>query len=134
MFPATVVKLSQNKSWKLDEGSRFRNRIRFFVQYSKEKLLHVELRTLSTHLEFRIVSTAPVNPRLIPVVRQELWNAIAEVTSFYQHTKEVKWRYGFYPRSVVSGGRPHPALCQTTDEPQDVVSLPNFHGTNCTRG
>ena len=129
MFPATVVKLSQNKSWKLDEGSRFRNRIRFFVQYSKEKLLHVELRTLSTHLEFRIVSTAPVNPRLIPVVRQELWNAIAEVSSFYQHTKEVKWRYGFYcPRSVVSGGRPHPALCQTTDEPQDVVcSLPDFH-------
>ena len=78
MFPATVVKLSQNESWKLDERSRFRNRIRFYVQYSKEKLLHVELRTLSTHLEFRIVSTAPVNPRLIPVVRQELWNAITE--------------------------------------------------------
>ena len=129
MFPATVIKLSQNESWKLDERSRFRNRIRFYVQYSKEKLLHVELRTLSTHLEFRIVSTAPVNPRLIPLVRQELWNAITEVSSFYQHTQEVKWRYGFYcPHSIVSGGRPHPALCQTTDEPQDVVcSLPDCH-------
>ena len=129
MFPATVVKLSQNESWILDERSRFRNRIRFYVQYSKEKLLHVELRTLSTHLEFRIVSTAPVNPRLIPVVRQDLWNAITEVSSFYQHTQEVKWRYGFYcPHSIVSGGRPHPALCQTTDEPQDVVcSLPDCH-------
>ena len=129
MFPATVVKLSQNESWKLDERSRFRNRIRFYVQYSKEKLLHVELRTLSTHLEFRIVSTAPVNPRLIPVVRQELWDAITKVSSFYQHTQEVKWRYGFYcPHSIVSGGRPHPALCQTTDEPQDVVcSLPDCH-------
>ena len=129
MFPATAIKLSQNESWKLDERSRFRNRIRFYVQYSKEKLLHVELRTLSTHLEFRIVSTAPVNPRLIPVVRQELWNTITEVSSFYQHTQEVKWRYGFYcPHSIVSGGRPHPALCQTTDEPQDVVcSLPDCH-------
>ena len=80
-------------------------------------------------LEFRIVSTAPVNPRLIPLVRQELWNAITEVSSFYQHTQEVKWRYGFYcPHSIVSGGRPHPALCQTTDEPQDVVcSLPDCH-------
>ena len=129
IFPATVVKLSKTKSWKLDERSRFRNRIRFYIQYSKEMLLHVELRTLSTNLEFRIVSTTPVNPRLIPVVRQELWNAITEVSSFYQHTQAVKWRYGFYcPHSIVSGGRPHPALCQTTDEPQGVVcSLPDCH-------
>ena len=130
LFPATVVKLSQHGSWSLDECNRFRNRIRFYVQYLKEKLLHVELRTLSTHLEFRIVSTTPVNPRLIPVVREELWDAIIEVSSLYQHTQDVKWRYGFYcPHSVSSGGRPHPALCQTMEEPQDVVcSLSDCHG------
>ena len=130
LFPATVVKLSQHGSWRLDECNRFRNRIRFYVQYRKEKLLHVELRTLSTHLEFRIVSTTPVNPRLIPVVREELWDAIIEVSSLYQHTQDVKWQYGFYcPHSVSSGGRPHPALCQTMEEPQDVVcSLSDCHG------
>ena len=130
LFPATVVKLSQHGSWSLDECNRFRNRICFYVQYRKEKLLHVELRTLSTHLEFRIVSTTPVNPRLIPVVREELWDAIIEVSSLYQHTQDVKWRYGFYcPHSVSSGGRPHPALCQTMEEPQDVVcSLSDCHG------
>ena len=130
LFPATVVKLSQHESWSLDECNRFRNRIRFYVQYRKEKLVHVELRTLATHLEFRIVSTTPVNPRLIPVVREELWDAIIEVSSLYQHTQDVKWRYGFYcPHSVSSGGRPHPALCQTMEEPQDVVcSLSDCHG------
>ena len=132
MFPATVIKLSQKKSWSLDECNRFRNRIRFYVQYIKEKLLHVELRTLSTHLEFRILpaATKPVNPRLIPVVRQELWDAVIEVSSFYPHTKGVKWQHGFYcPHSVNSGGRPHPALCQTMEEPQDVVcSLPDCRG------
>ena len=130
LFPATVVKLSQHESWSLDECNRFRNRIRFCVQYRKEKLLDVELRTLSTHLEFRIVSTTPVNPRLIPVVREELWDAIIEVSSLYQHTQDVKWQYGFYcPCSVSSGGRPHPALCQAMEEPQDVVcSLSDCHG------
>ena len=124
MFPATVIKLSQKKSWRLDERNRFRNRIRFYVQYSKEKLLHVELRTLSTHLEFHILPAAakPVNPRLIPVVRQELWDAVIKVSLFYPHTKGVKWQHGLYcPLSVKSGGRPHPALCQTMEEPQDVV-------------
>ena len=130
LFPATVVRLSQLGSWSLDECNRYRNRIRFYVQYRKEKLLHVELRTLATHLEFRIVSTTPVNPRLIPVVREELWDAIIKVSSLYQHTQDVKWWYGFYcPHSVSSGGRPHPAFCQIMEEPQDVVcSLSDCHG------
>ena len=130
-FPASVVNLSQKESWILDELNRYRNRIRFYIRYSKGKLLHVEFRTLSTHLEFRIVSTEPVlNPCLIPKCRQELWNAITEVSLFYPHTREVKWRYGFYcPHAVVSGGRPHPTPCLTMDEPQDVVcSLPDCHG------
>ena len=130
LFPATIVNLSQKEFWRLDECNRFRNRIRFYVQYSKEKLLHVELRTLSTHLDFRILSIDPVNPRLILQVRQELWNAVINVSSFYPHTRTVKWWYAFYcPHAVDSGGRPHPALCQTMEEPQDVVcSLPDCHG------
>ena len=135
LFPAIVVKLSQNTIWSLDECERFRNRIRFYVQYSKEKLLHVELRSLSTHLEFRIVqSDTPVNPRLIPLVRQELWDAVTEVSLSYPHTENVKWKNAFYCPSALSlGGHPHPAKCKTMEEPQDVVcSLPDCHGGKVT--
>ena len=130
LFPATVVNLSKRKFWELDKCNRFRNRLRFYVQYNKEKLLHVELRTLSTHLEFRILSTKPVNPRLILQLRRELWDAVNKVSLFYPHTKNVKWFYGFYcPHAVDSGDHPHLALCQETEEPQDVVcSLPDCHG------
>ena len=130
LFPATVVNLSKREFWKLDKCNRFRNRIRFYVQYNKEKLLHVELRTLSTHLEFRILSTKPVNPRLIIQLRRELWDAVTKVSLFYPHTENVKWLYGFYcPHAVDSGDHPHLALCQETEEPQDVVcSLPDCHG------
>ena len=130
LFPATVVNLSKREFWKLDKCNRFRNRIRFYVQYSKEKLLHVELRTLSTHLEFRILSTKPVNPCLIIQLRRELCDAIAKVSLFYSHTQNVKWSYGFYcPHAVDSGEHPHLALCQETEEPQDVVcSLSDCHG------
>ena len=130
LFPATVVNLSKRKLWELDKCNRFRNRLRFYVQYNKEKLLHVELRTLSTHLEFRILSTEPVNPRLILQLRRELWDAVTKVSLFYPHTKNVKWFYGFYcPHAVDSGDHPHLALCQETEEPQDVVcSVPDCHG------
>ena len=130
LFPATVVNLSKRKLWELDKCNRFRNRLRFYVQYNKEKLLHVELRTLSTHLEFRILSTKPVNPRLILQIRRELWDAVTKVSLIYAHTKNVKWFYGFYcPHAVDSGDHPHLALCQETEEPQDVVcSLPDCHG------
>ena len=137
LFPAIVVKLSQKTIWSLDDcvKFRFRNRIRFYVQYSKERLLHVELRTLSTHLEFRIVqSDPPVNPRLIPLVRQELWDAVTEVSLSYPHTENVNWKYAFYcPSAVSSGGNPHPAKCMTMEEPQDVVcSLSDCDGGKVT--
>ena len=130
LFPATVVNLSKRKLWELDKCNRFRNRIRFYVQYNKEKLLHVELRTLSTHLEFRILCTKPVNPRLILQLRRELWDAITKVSLIYPHTENVNWSYGFYcPHAADSGDHPHLALCQETEEPQDVVcSLPDCHG------
>ena len=126
LFPATVVNLSTREFWNLDKCNRFRNRIRFYVRYNN-KLLHVELRTLSTHLEFRILSTKPVNPRLILQLRRELWDAVIQVSLIYPHTENVKWSYGFYcPHAVDSGDHPHLVLCQETEEPQDVVcSLPD---------
>ena len=62
-FPATVVKLSQSRHWELAPRPRFRNRIRFYFQLQQETL-DVELRALSTHLEFRIRHNASelVNP------------------------------------------------------------------------
>ena len=130
LFPATVVNLSQKKSWTLDEDNRSRNRIRFYVSHKREKLLHVEFRTLSTHLEFRVLSAEPINPRLILECRQELWSAIIDVSSFYPHTQGITWRCGFYcPHSVVSGGSPHPAHCLTMEQPQDAIcSRPDCHG------
>ena len=130
LFPAIVVNLCQKKSWTLDDHSRFRNRIQFYLQFKKVRMLHMELRTLSTHLEFRILpATESINPHLIPVVRQELWDTILEVSSLYSNTKGVKWQYGFYcPYSLVPGGHPHPALCQTVEEPQYMIcSLPSCH-------
>ena len=139
LFPAIVVKLSQNPIWSLDECERFRNRIRFYVQYLDENLLHVELRALSTHLEFRIVQSDPpvmINSRLIPLVRQELWDAVTGVSlSYYpHHTKKIEWIYAFYCPSAVSlGGHPHPAKCKTIERPLDVVcSLTDCHGHKVT--
>ena len=125
IFPATVVNLSTREFWKLDKCNRFRNRIRFYVRYNN-KLLHVELRTLSTHLEFRILSTKPVNPCLIIQLRRELWDAVIQVSLICPHTEKVKWSYGFYcPHAVGSGNHPHLVLCQETEEPLEVeCSLP----------
>ena len=126
IFPATVVNLSTREFWKLDKCNRFRNRIRFYVRYNN-KLLHVELRTLSTHLEFRILSTKPVNPRLIIQLRRELWDAVKKVSLIYSHTRYMDWSYGFYcPHAVNSGDHPHLVLCQETEEPLEVeCSLPD---------
>ena len=124
-FPATVVKLSQSSHWILAESPRFRNRIRFYFQLPKQQTLVVELRALSTHLEFRIFHNASsklINPRLIPNCLHELRMVFDEVLSFYLHTREMKWDYGFYcPHAIQSGQCSHPARCSTMDEPQDVI-------------
>ena len=130
LFPATVVNLNKRKSWELSKNFRFRDRICFYVQYDKEDLLYVELRTLSTHLEFRILSPELVNPCLIIQLRQELWKSITEVSLFYPHSQKVKWYYGFYcPCAVDSGIDPHLALCKETKEPHQVLcSRPDSDG------
>ena len=120
-FSASIVRLALD--WTLDELDWFRNRIRFYFSRKGERSLHIEFRSLSTHLELRILLTGPepINPRMILECRSELWKVFCEVASSYPHTRNVKWRYDFYcPRSLRSGGRPHPARC-LIDEPQDVV-------------
>ena len=90
-FPATVVKLSQSSHWKLASRPRFRNRIRFYFQLPSERKLDVELRALSTHLEFRIRHNASklVKSHLIPeCLRQlrEVFDNVFEVLS--SHTTD----------------------------------------------
>ena len=124
-FPATVVKLSQSDHWMLAESPRFRNRIRFYFRLPKQRTLDVELRTLSTHLEFRIchdASSKLINPRSIPECLRKLRTVFDEVLSFYPHTRRMRWDFGFYcPHAIKSGQCPHPARCSTMDEPQDVI-------------
>ena len=128
-FPATVVTLSQSSHWRLAESPRFRNRIRFYFLLPKERILDVELRALSTHLEFRIrydASSKPINPRLIPKCLRELRECFDQVLLFYPHTQGMKWDFGFYcPHVIQSGQCLYPARCCTKDEPQDVI---------CTQG
>ena len=120
-FPATVVKLSQSSHWTLAKRPRFRNHIRFFFQLPTEQVLDVELRSLSTHLEFSI-SCEPINPCLIPECLHELRECFDEVLSFYPHTKRLKWDFGFYcPHAIQSRRSPHPACCKTKDKPQSVI-------------
>ena len=120
-FSASVVKLALD--WRLDELERFRNRIRFYFSRKGKRSLHIEFRSLSTHLELRILATGsePIDPHMILECRSELWKVFCEVASSFPHMQSVEWQYGFYcPHGLQSGGRPHPAHC-LTDEPQDVV-------------
>ena len=100
-FPATAVNLS--KHWKPDEKNRYRNRIRFYAKFKDSRLLHVELRTLSTHLEFRVLSKPSINTSLMVESIQMFWKVLAEVSSLYSHTQNITWSVGFYcPHSLYS--------------------------------
>ena len=127
LFPAAVIKLSQSSHWSLVlfESARLQNRIRFLFQLPKEYLLDVELRALSTHLEFCIhydPSYDTINPHVIPKCLRELRECLDQVLLNYPHTQGNKWDFGFYyPRAIRSGRSPHPARCSTIDEPQYVV-------------
>ena len=112
-FQASVVRFSQDKNWRLDELNRFRNRIRFYFRNVRDKgLVHVEIRSLVSHMEVRILTDAVINPRLILECRCQLWKMFSEVGSLYPHTRDVSWDFGFYcPHALQSGRRPHPARC-----------------------
>ena len=72
----------------------------------------VEIRSLVSHIEVRILTDAVINPRLILECRRQLWTMFCEVGSLYPHTRDVHWDFGFYcPHAVQSGRRPHPACC-----------------------
>ena len=120
-FPATVVKLSQSSHWTLVPHPRYRNRIRFSFQLPREHTLVVELRALSTHLEFRICEYNSSKPDLIKKCLSELIECFKKVLSFYPHTRERKWDFGFYcPYAIKEGKSPHRIPCKIADEPPDI--------------
>ena len=119
-FPATAVNLS--KHWLLDENNRYKNRIRFYAICKDSRLLHVELRDLSTHLEFRVLSKPSIDTSLMVESIQKLWKVFAEVSSLYSHTRNITWTVGFYcPHSLQSGQQPHTATCISIDNPQEMI-------------
>ena len=124
-FQASAVRFSQDKKWRLDELNRFRNRIRFYFHDDKEEgfLLHVEIRSLVSHVEVHIlIADAIINPRLILECRRQLWKMFCEVALLYPHTRDVHWDFGFYcPHAVQSGRHPHPARCCSVVNPQQVI-------------
>ena len=122
-FQASVVRFSQDGKWRLDELNRFRNRIRFYFHDDREEgLVHVEIRSLVSHVEIRILTDAVINPRLILECRCQLWTMFREIGSLYPHTRDVHWDFGFYcPYAVQSGTRPHPARCYSMIKPQHVI-------------
>ena len=118
LFPATIVKLSQQEHWELFETkiptqidakqTRFRNRIHFTF-----KKLDVELRALPTHLECRILSDGPRDKSIdcqISECRSELEKYIDEVLLSLFPTKKWIWNFGFYcPKALSNKIPPHPA-------------------------
>ena len=122
-FQASVVRFSQDVNWRLDELNRFRNRIRFYFDDDREEgLVHVEIRSLVSHMEVRILTDAVISPHLIKRCRRQLWTMFREVGSLYPHTRDVHWDFGFYcPHAVQSGRRPHPARCHSKNKPQQVI-------------
>ena len=117
LFSVTVIKLSQSSRWTLVGKQQFRNRIRFLFHHSMEgAMYYVELRALSTHLEFRIHhedSSKPINSRLIPEFRRKLKSVFDKASLRYYH-RDMQWDFGFYcPRAIQSGRCPHPAYYRT---------------------
>ena len=121
-FSATAVELS--KEWELDETKRYRNRIRFYAKCEGDRLLHVEFRSLSTHLELRVLPQAspqPIDPRLMIESRRMVWKSIDKVASLYSHTRGIRWKLGFYcPQALQLGQHSHPATFKSLDNPQEM--------------
>ena len=106
-------------TWELTTGKRFRNRIQFKVWQGKLTMT-VELRQHHSYLEFRLPCKEQqqgMDLSILTACRQQLWEALHEVSSEYPHMKDVIWRFGFYcPGSLQPGGQPHSAVCRTKEE------------------
>jgi len=118
LFPALVVKMSD--TWDLKRGKRFRNRIRFNVRQEGKQTRRIEFLQHPSYLELRLLDKEQqqgMDLSILSTCRQQLVEALHEVSSQYQHMKDVVWRYGFYcPGGLQRGGQPHSAVCLTKVE------------------
>ena len=128
LFPALVVRMSD--TWELTTGERFRNRIQFKVRQEGKLRITVEFRQYHSYLELRLPCKEQrqgMDLSMLSTCRQQLWEALHEVSSEYPHMKDVIWLFGFYcPGSLQPRGQPHSAVCQTKEEktcPRKVTPL-----------
>ena len=135
LFPALVVKMSH--TWDLKsvprtalQRERFRNRIQFKVRPKGKPTSTVEFRQYPSYLELRLLHTSSkkasqmMDLSILTSCRQQLWNALFQVSSEYSHMKDVVWRFGFYcPGSLQPGGQPHSAVCMNKEDPVDMECL-----------
>ena len=131
LFPALVVKMSD--TWDLNIGERFRNRIQFKVRQEGKPARRVEFRQHPSYLELRLLhkeARQVMDFSVLTTFRQQLWEALCEVSSEYPHMKNVVWRFAFYcPGGLQPGGQPHSAVCLAKDlAPVDMAC---FHEPCC---
>ena len=131
LFPALVVKMSP--VWDLNVRERFRNRIQFKVRQEGKPARRVEFRQHPSYLELRLVhkeARQAMDFNVLTTCRQQLWEALWEVSSEYPHMKDVVWQVGFYcPGGLQPGGQPHSAVCLTKD--LAPVDMECFHEPCC---
>ena len=131
LFPALVVKMSH--TWDLNIRERFRNRIQFKVRQEGKPARKVELRQHPSYLELRLLHKEvrqAMDFSVLTTCRQQLWEALCEVSSKYHHMKDVVWRFGFYcPGGLQPGGQPHSAVCLAKD--LVPVDMECFHEPCC---
>ena len=128
LFPALAVKMSH--TWCLKPGKRFRNRIQFRVKQEGKPTRKVEFRQHPSYLELRLLHTSSIQASramdlsILTSSRQQLWEALHQVSSKYPHMKDVVWQFGFYcPGGLQPGGQPHSAVCHTKDEMMEVAPV-----------
>ena len=131
LFPALVVKMSH--TWHLKEKEkRFRNRIQFRVIRTGKQTRSVEFLQHPSNLELRLLplhvihTVAPeaTDFSVLTTCRQQLWEALREVSSKYPHMRDVVWRFGFYcPGGLQRGRQPHSAVCLTKEEIMETAPV-----------
>ena len=138
LFPALVVKMSH--IWDLKRGERFRNRITFKVIRKGKPTRRVEFRHHPSYLELRLLHTSSKRAQqekdlsILTSCRQQLWEALCQVSSEYPHMKDVVWQFGFYcPGGLQPGGQPHSAVCLTKEEVVEIapVDMECYHEPCC---
>ena len=131
LFPALVVKMSD--TWDLNVRERFRNRIQFKVRQEGKPARRVEFRQHPSYLELRLLhkeAQQAMDFSVLTTFRQQLWEALREVSSEYPHMRDIIWWFGFYcPGGLQPGGQPHSAVCLRKD--LVPVDMECFHEPCC---